>query len=167
MAIQNPTPIDMGGNTLYVQNIKTGYTKAGQGGLIDSFGNLAGGSTKTLTQANTGQWVNLDTASGTQITLPGATGSGTAYTVYCGTTVTSNNHVVKTNGTDTMVGVFVLAGTTSLSGPITGTNKTITMNGTTTGGIKGTYITATDIALNVWLIEASIVGSGTVTTPMS
>jgi hypothetical protein len=91
------------------------------------------------------------------------------YTIYCGTTVTSNNHVVKTNGTDTMIGLVVVGGTTtSFVGPIGGTNKNITMSGTTTGGVKGSIVYATDIASGIWQINAFLVGAaGTMVTPMS
>ena len=43
----------------------------------------------------------------------------------------------------------------------------ISMNGTTTGGVIGTYIRATAISATRWFIQGTLSGSGTATTPFS
>jgi hypothetical protein len=167
MATPLANPIDLGGSTLYVQSVKQGYTK-GQGGLLDGNSFIKVGASKTATVQDQGKWFNLDIASGSSFTLPSATGSGNTFNIFVGTTVTSNNHVVQTNGTDTFAGTYTVASsTTTKTGPATGTNKVITMNGSTTGGLQGSWLICVDIAANLWMVEAALVGTGTGATPMS
>ncbi len=48
-----------------------------------------------------------------------------------------------------------------------GTDDTITMNGTTTGGIEGSFVECIDIALNKWFVNGQLVGSGTLASSLS
>lgn len=129
-------------------------------------------ATLTVTKdAHEGRAVTLNRAAGIAVTLPAATGSGDTYGFYVGTTITSNSTTIKVaNASDTMVGMVHLA-TTTLGAPSSeaagGTDDTITMNGTTTGGIVGSYVVVEDIAENVWRINGDLVGSGTLATPLS
>jgi hypothetical protein len=41
------------------------------------------------------------------------------------------------------------------------------MNGTTTGGIAGSYVEIIDVATGVFFVRAALIGSGTVATPFS
>lgn len=43
----------------------------------------------------------------------------------------------------------------------------ITMNGSTTGGKKGTVITVTAITATGWFVEGLVFGDGTLATPFS
>jgi hypothetical protein len=47
------------------------------------------------------------------------------------------------------------------------TSDTITLNGSTKGGLAGSYIELRDVATNQWVVSASLVGSGTPATPFS
>lgn len=129
-------------------------------------------STVSVTAAtHAGALVLLDRAAGIAVTLPAATGSGAVFSFMVKTTISSNSTTIKVaNANDTMVGWVSTATTTVGSGSeeaAGGTDDTITMNGTTTGGIAGSYITVMDVASNVWLVRAFLVGSGTLATSLS
>lgn len=160
--------IDLGGNILIVKELRQGANTPGQNS--SSSRTTPAGSTITLTRdLNAGRTTLLDTATGSVITLPTSTGSGVAYSFVVTVKVTSNNHIIKVgNGTDTMIGyvdVMSPAGTpTQHTDTAGGTDDTLTMNGTTTGGDIGTTVTATDIASGKWLIQGNLVGTGNVAT---
>ena len=124
-------------------------------------------------EKHAGKKLVVNRAAGTAVTLPAATGSGERYEVIVGTTVTSNSTTIKVaNASDTMVGQLETASTTGATTNgfcegAGGTDDTITMNGTTTGGIKGSRVLCTDIAVNVWLVEGFLIGSGTLATSLS
>ena len=130
---------------------------------------IAAGSTKTLTQAQSGSTILLDTASGSVVTLP-APKVGLKYTFVVSTTVTSNSHKIITDaGTTFLVGMLALleaSAAAALGALFDGTaNVACTMNGTTTGGIKGTRITLECISATVWEISGLVAGSGSLSTP--
>lgn len=111
----------------------------------------------------------INAAAGLTLTLPAASGTGDEYTVFVGTTVTSNNAIIQVaNATDIMQGVLSVAAA-SAGGAIatTTTSDTITMNGTTTGGIRGSYIVLKDMASGFWEVSGSLVASGAGATPFS
>lgn len=118
-----------------------------------------------------GKIVTLNRAAGIAVTLPAASGSGETFRFYVGTTVSSNSTTIKAaNASDTMVGAIHTATTTAGAGlheAAGGTDDTITMNGTTTGGIAGSYVECVDVAANVWLVNGELVGSGTLATSLS
>lgn len=116
-----------------------------------------------------GAWVVLDNATGKIITLPASAGTGDKYKVYVKTTVSSGNHVIQVaNGTDVLFGGVALStdigGTNMLSN---GTNDTITMNGSTTGGLAGSWVTFEDVVTGFWKVEGFLVTTGTEATPFS
>ena len=132
-------------------------------------------STKTVRQVELeGKEIKMDRAAGITFTLPRATGSGDVYRFRVGTTLTSNNYKVQVaNTSDFMRGkAWLLAGTnasfaTANTGTATTESDTVTLNGTTTGGLLGDYIELVDIAKNTWHVECSLSGSGTAATPFS
>jgi len=123
----------------------------------------------TLTRSQAGATVVLNAAAGLTVTLPAATGTGDVYTILVGTTVTSNSYIVRVaNASDVMMGTLDVA--TDIAGvtcPTTSTSDTITMSGTTTGGILGSRIVLTDIATNKWSVSGGLVSSGVEATPFS
>ena len=130
------------------------------------------GSTVSITSAtHAGAMVILDRAAGIAVTLPAATGSGAVFKFYVKTAVTSNSTTIKVaNSSDTMNGWVSTATTTAGAGlqeAAGGTDDTITMNGTTTGGLAGSYVEAIDIAANVWNVFGALTGSGTLATSLS
>lgn len=133
---------------------------------------VAGGSTITLTSANTDQTVLFDTAAGTTVTLPAATGSGMRFKFVVKVLATSNSHVINTaSGSDKFAGVINSANTSTnaVTGWPAANNKVaITLNRTTTGSVTiGETITVEDVATNMWAVTGTITQSGTAATPFS
>ena len=111
--------------------------------------------------------VVLSRAAGMTVTLPRATGSGNAYQFIVGTTFTSNGIIQVANSVDIIQGSANIGATASGTFPTTTTSDTLTMNGTTTGGIAGSRIEVVDIASGVFAVTAHLVGSNTAVTPFS
>lgn len=129
-------------------------------------------ATLTVTaDAYAGQKIILDRAAGITATLPAATGSGNSYEFLVVTTVTSNSHIIKVaNSTDVMTGTAVLfqdAGDTVVGFATASTSDTITLNGTTTGGITGARALVTDAKSGIWHVTVISDASGTEATPFS
>ena len=77
---------------------------------------------------------------------------------------------IKTDGTDKFVGNLVLAAaaTSQARGFAPGaTNDVISMNGTTTGGIAGSYVEVTALATAEYLVTGALLASGTIVTPFA
>jgi hypothetical protein len=117
--------------------------------------------------------ITLDQASGSAITLPSATGSGLRLDIWVATTVTSNNHTISCAGTDEFAGVIYQVDTDTSDAvaayPALAADNfdTITMNGTTKGGLAGDHIVLVDLASGVWGLDGRINASGVVATPLS
>jgi len=115
----------------------------------------------------------LNLAAGQAGTLPFATGKGSCYRVFVQTTITGSTTIVtqsgnnpKTGARDGFYGQAQLTG--SAIGQFAANNShTITMNGTTQGGIAGSYLELEDVAPGVWRVNALLCGSGTTATPFS
>jgi hypothetical protein len=115
-----------------------------------------------------GTVVNLSAATGLTVTLPPATGSGHKYTLFVKTTVTSNSYIVKVTGNDIIQGSVAIS--TDIAGvtcPTASDSDTITMNGSTTGGVKGTCIELQDVDADLWSISGVLVSTGAEATPFS
>ena len=124
-------------------------------------------STLAVTSEYNGEVIPLSRAAGMTVTLPAATGSQAVYRFVVGTTFTSSGIIQVANATDTMNGLAsVGGGTASVFGTLPASD-TITMNGSTTGGLAGSYIELVDIAAGDWIVRAALVGSGTPATPFS
>lgn len=123
----------------------------------------------TITQETyNGQIINLSAAAGMTITLPAATGTNAMYRFVVSTSVTSNTYKIQVaNATDVMVGTGSVAGTTGTAFATLPASDTLTMNGTTQGGLAGSYVEIIDIAAGIFVVRANLLGSGTVVTPFS
>jgi len=126
-------------------------------------------STLAVTKAlYNGQTINLSRAAGITVTLPAATGTNATYRFLVTTAVTSNSYKIQVaNATDVIQGIINVAGTTGTPFGSLPASDTITMNGSTQGGLVGSYVEITDIATGVFLVSGSSLGSGTVITPFS
>lgn len=172
---------NLGGNDLVVNSIRTGAATAGAAGTImnsDSTRFVAAGATKTLTVANNKQCVRLDTAAGSVVTLPAATGTGNSYRFLVTVIATSNSHKVQVaNATDffvgTILGVSDDPATTkgwiaANSGTVATNSDTVTLNRSTTGSVSvGEWIEVEDVATATWAIRGIITQTGTEATPFS
>jgi len=127
----------------------------------------------TTTEDYNGRIIPLSAAAGLTITLPAATGTQATYRFLVTTTVTSNSNIIKVaNATDFMVGSVSVSATTGVNyttvgGAAASCTDTITMSGTTTGGVAGSIVELTDVATSVWLVNGRLLGSGTTATPLS
>jgi len=126
-------------------------------------------STLAVTKAlYNGQTINLSRAAGIVVTLPAATGTNAVYTFVVSTTVTSNSYKIQVaNSTDVINGNLLVSGATGTTFGTLPASDTITMNGSTTGGLAGSYVQITDVATGVFLVTGALIGSGTVATPFS
>ena len=122
----------------------------------------------TMTRGRHGNTVVvLDSSTGRTLTLPASSGSGDVYTVYVKTTVSSGSHVIQVaNSTDVMNGGVAIstdiAGITMLAAA---SSDTITMNGSTTGGLAGSQVTLTDVVAGFWMVSGFLVSTGVEATP--
>lgn len=160
--------IDMGGNILYVQDVRTGITsanRAASSGAPLAATTAVGTATLALTRNDhLGRTILLNGAPSVAV-LPAATGTGDIYRFIV--TVTGNHVIRVANASDTFVGALsvVLDGAAAAGGVAGTTDDTLTFNSTTAGGIAGTWIEAEDIASTKWYLRGIIAGSGTLTAP--
>ncbi len=124
-------------------------------------------STLAVTSDYNGDVIPLNRAAGMTVTLPAATGSQAVYRFLVGTTFTSNGVIQVANATDVMLGSLAVSATTGTTFSTLATSDTITMNGTTTGGLAGSIVELQDIAAGIWRVSGALLGSGTAATPFS
>lgn len=94
---------------------------------------------------------------------------GATYRIYIDTTATAV--AIKTDGTDKFAGSLLMIDTDS-SGATYGyapaaSNDVINLNGTTTGGIAGSWIEITAVAALEYAVTGVLLGSGSVATPFA
>jgi hypothetical protein len=141
-------------------------------GLHDVGSEASGAATRTLTAAESGGLFLWDAATGVDYTLP-APVAGMKFYFYASVAVTSNTHAISTDAATTFIG-----GSLSMGIAATDTNEmqvgdetsdvTIAMNGTTTGGLEGTYIEVVALSTTVWIARRStVIGSGALATPFA
>lgn len=127
-------------------------------------------ATVAITNAtHAGQVITLNRAAGITATLPAATGSGARYKFIVGTTFTGNC-IIQVTGDDTMKGLAMLAqdaADTVVAFETAADSDTITMNGTTTGGLVGADVELIDIAADTWWVNVRTAATGTEATPFS
>jgi hypothetical protein len=129
-------------------------------------------SALTLTRdTHAGATILVDRAAGSTVTLPAASGTGDKYKLVVKTTITSNSFKVQVaNATDVMTGTAIFgqdAADTAVLFETASTSDTITMNGSTTGGIAGDIVELEDIASGLWSVKVLGSATGTEATPFS
>ena len=138
---------------------------------------------KTLTVANdAGKQIYYTSVATATFTLPAVNTSspsdptdpnqsnnyGATYNFVLSTTVTGNFIVKVANSSDTMVGTAILgSGTTALVFSTATASDTITLSGTTTGGVGGATISATVVGANRYKVNVVSGATGAVATPFS
>lgn len=95
---------------------------------------------------------------------------GATFTFFFATTASAVKIKCGGSGTpgDLLFGTVDLAtanGTSSLYTPNGSSNDVMNFNGTTTGGIAGSYVTIQAVAANKWLVIGQVIGSGVLATP--
>ena len=138
------------------------------GRIISVGGSLAAALTLTLPA------INVSTNSITS--GPGqdpstANNEGVVYTIWVPTTISTSSLKIGPNGTNKYVGTLLSVDTDS-SDAVVGftagaTNDFINLNGTTTGGVAGSWVQIFAIAANKYMVTGNVLGSGTVATPFA
>lgn len=120
---------------------------------------------------HSGRIVKVSSTSPIAITLPASTGGGDIYTFIMNVVATATAHTIKVaNTTDILAGVSIIAqtDTAQVNGFLTtATDDTISLNGTTKGGIVGDKIQIIDITSGKFQVTVLGGASGTVVTPFS
>ena len=129
------------------------------------------GATATLTAAQSGSLCLFDRAAGIIYTLP-APAVGLYFDFLVTTTITSNNAEVDTDaGTTFLLGapnIVVDNSATSKAFQGNGTSHVkIQLNGTTKGGILGSFFRVQCVSATKWNVTGNIMGSGTLVTPFA
>lgn len=125
-------------------------------------------TTQTLRRiTNLALWLRTTIAATQTINLPASTGKGGYYRIFIGVTATGNK-VIRCNGaTDNMQGQASMAGGTPASFATASNSNTITLNGTTTGGVLGSVVELWDVFPGVWSVQVNSIGTGVQVTPFS
>lgn len=128
-------------------------------------------ATLTVTAAkHAGKLIALNRATGVAVTLPAATGSGNRYDFIVGTANSGGNSTIKVVGDDVMTGVAMMAadGGNTINGFETAADSdTITLDGSTFGGLKGDRVTLIDFAADTWSVEMRGAATGSEASPFS
>jgi len=93
---------------------------------------------------------------------------GVSFTVFFNAiSAGATSQTITCGGSDKFVGQVTVMGTTTMAFASV-TNTIITLNATTSGGAaRGSMITVTALAANLWAVSGVALGSGTVVTPFS
>ena len=134
-------------------------------------------NTITLTVADhAGRWITTNDAS-LIITLPTISAAttdtpdtlnnqGASFWIWVETTATAL--AIKTDGTDKFVGALQVLSVAAVTGYVSGaSNDVINMNGTTSGGVAGSWVRITAMKSLKYAVEGFLLGSGTVVTPFA
>lgn len=130
------------------------------------------GATLTCTkEVHAGRTTVISAVAGCAVTLPAATGTGSVYRFVIGSTITSNSTTIKVaNTTDVMTGrAFVVSDNTAavLGFATAAASDTITLNGTTLGGLAGDHIEIIDAITGTFAVRVFTAATGTEATPFS
>lgn len=126
----------------------------------------------TVTKAeHAGKTVLVNSTSPITITLPAATGSGAKYKFVMGVDATGTASKIRVaNAVDVMMG-YAFAVTTSSDNAeafkTSATSDTISMNGTTQGGVAGDIYLIEDVAAGKFSVLCFTAPTGTEATPFS
>ena len=101
-----------------------------------------------------------------------ANNEGVVYTIWVPTTISTSSLKIGTNGTDKYIGTIVMNDTDSDGATLVGfsaaaANDFINLNGTTTGGVAGSWVQIVAIAANKYMVTGTVLGTGTVATPFA
>jgi len=141
------------------------------GGVQKTASSIVDVTTATLTLTaplHAGRILTLNRAAGVALTLPEAVGNGNTYTVFVETTATGA-HSIVCEGAGKLAGGVAIA--TDIAGVVMLANSAadvgLSMSGTTTGGVKGSFYSVTDVAPDLWKIEGFLVSTGVEASPFT
>ena len=156
------------GNVVSITSSTTLSVAAHAGKIIKVGGTLAANLTLTLPAINT----SANAASSGPGADPDTLNNQSAtFTIWVDATVATSSLKIGTNGTDRFVGSVLSIDSDSsgaMAGFIPGANDDfINLNGSTTGGIAGSWVKVVAIAANKYFVEGVLLGSGSVATPFA
>jgi hypothetical protein len=139
------------------------------GRIISVGGSLAAALTLTLPTINTSA---NPVTSGPGQDPSTANNEGVVYTIWVPTTISTSSLKIGTDGTDKYVGTIVMNDVDSDGAALVGfsaaaANDFINLNGTTTGGVAGSWVQVFAIAANKYMVTGTVLGTGTVATPFA
>jgi len=138
------------------------------GRIISVGGSLAAALTLTLPAINTS--ANSIT-SGPGQDPSTVNNEGVVYTIWVPTTISTSSLKIGTNGTDKYVGTLISVDTDTSDAVVGFTaaaaNDFINLNGSTTGGVAGSWVQIFAIAANKYMVTGTVLGTGTVATPFA
>jgi len=139
------------------------------GRIISVGGSLAAALTLTLPTIN----VSTNSVTSGPGQDPNTLNSeGVVYTIWVPTTISTSSLKIGTDGTDKFVGSITMNDVDSDGAALVGffaaaANDFINLNGTTTGGVAGSWIQIVAIAANKYMVTGTVLGTGTVATPFA
>jgi hypothetical protein len=139
------------------------------GRIISVGGTLAAALTLTLPAIN---MTANSVTSGPGQDPSTANNEGVLYTIWVPTTIATSALKIGTNGTDKFVGTITMNDVDTDGAGLVGftaaaANDFINLNGTTTGGVAGSWIQIFAIATNKYMVKGTVLGTGTVATPFA
>jgi len=139
------------------------------GRIISVGGSLAAALTLTLPAINVS---TNPTTSGPGQDPNTLNNEGVLYTIWVPTTISTSSLKIGTNGTDKYVGSITMNDVDADGAALVGffaaaANDFINLNGTTTGGVAGSWVRIFAIAANKYMVEGTVLGTGTVATPFA
>jgi len=139
------------------------------GRIISVGGTLAAALTLTLPAIN---MTANPTTSGPGQDPNTINNEGVLYTIWVPTTIATSSLKIGTNGTDKYVGTIIMNDTDADGATLVGffaaaANDFINLNGTTTGGVAGSWVEIFAIAANKYMVKGTVMGTGTVATPFA
>jgi hypothetical protein len=100
-----------------------------------------------------------------------ANNEGVVYTIWVPTTIATSSLKIGTDGTDKFIGSLTGVDTDSSNAVVVYTpgasNDFINFNGSTTGGVAGTWVQIVAVEALEYAVTGVVLGSGTVATPFA
>jgi len=97
---------------------------------------------------------------------------GVVYTIWVPTTISTSSLKIGTDGTDKYIGTIIMNDSDTDGAALVGffaaaANDFINLNGTTTGGVAGSWVQIVAIAALKYMVNGTVMGTGTVATPFA
>lgn len=140
-------------------------------GMVSAPVNTTATSLTITAAAHAGRTVTVSSTAPLAVTLPQATGTGNKYKFVMQAVATATGHTIKVaNATDVMEGVswcLTTASANVVGYGTSATSDTITLNGTTLGGVVGDIIEIEDVKTGFFSVKLFASPTGTTATPFS
>ena len=139
------------------------------GRIISVGGSLAANVVLTLPAINTSA---NPTTSGPGQDPSTANNQGVTYIIWVPTTISTSSLKIGTNGTNKFIGSITMNDVDTDGAALVGfsaaaSNDFINLNGSTTGGVAGSWIEIFAIAANKYMVKGTVLGTGSVATPFA